>query len=223
MSEPDVHQLNQKSPKKRNVRVLTAVRDIFAGTMSGIAVTLVGHPFDTLKVRLQTQPTNPPLYGGLVDCFKKTVAWEGPFGLYKGVGSPIVGQVFFRANMFFSFAEAKRFLSGYGKRTNTPSDFFIAGAFAWFTGAFFECPIDVIKSQLQVQLTKSKTQPGYVPPFTTMTQCASAIVKQNGITGVYQGFVPHVLRNVPAGSLHLGSYEMTEEVWRGIGCNQKIV
>lgn len=29
----------------------------------GISVTLVGHPFDTLKVRLQTQPTNPPIYG----------------------------------------------------------------------------------------------------------------------------------------------------------------
>lgn len=30
----------------------------------GISVTLVGHPFDTLKVRLQTQPTNPPIYCG---------------------------------------------------------------------------------------------------------------------------------------------------------------
>jgi hypothetical protein len=28
----------------------------------GIAVTLVGHPFDTLKVRLQTQPVDKPLY-----------------------------------------------------------------------------------------------------------------------------------------------------------------
>lgn len=28
----------------------------------GISVTLVGHPFDTLKVRLQTQPVDKPLY-----------------------------------------------------------------------------------------------------------------------------------------------------------------
>jgi Mitochondrial carrier protein len=28
----------------------------------GISVTLVGHPFDTVKVRLQTQPANNPIY-----------------------------------------------------------------------------------------------------------------------------------------------------------------
>lgn len=28
----------------------------------GISVTLVGHPFDTLKVRLQTQPVDKPIY-----------------------------------------------------------------------------------------------------------------------------------------------------------------
>jgi len=28
----------------------------------GISVTLVGHPFDTLKVRLQTQPMDKPIY-----------------------------------------------------------------------------------------------------------------------------------------------------------------
>lgn len=30
--------------------------DIFSGTIAGINVTFVGHPFETLKVRLQTQP-----------------------------------------------------------------------------------------------------------------------------------------------------------------------
>ncbi|PRP89157.1 mitochondrial carrier protein [Planoprotostelium fungivorum] len=198
----------KRSPK--TVRALTVARDIFAGTMSGIAVTIVGHPFDTLKVRLQTQPS-PPLYSGVVDCFKKTIKWEGPLGLYKGIASPITGQVFFRANMFFSFAEAKRFLSGYGSRPLRNIDYFIAGGFAWFTGTFFECPIDLVKSQLQVQVIRSKTIPDYVAPYTNMTQCASAIVRTNGFFGLYQGFVPHVLRNIPAGSVHLGSYEMVRQ------------
>ncbi len=60
--------------------------DIFAGTISGINVTFVGHPFDTLKVRLQTQPVNNPIYSGLkgflkikiwLDVFVKTIKWEG--------------------------------------------------------------------------------------------------------------------------------------------------
>jgi len=61
-------------------------KNVVAGTVAGIAVCLVGHPFDTLKVRLQTQPINNPVYSGLADCFYKTLKWEGIGGLYKGVG-----------------------------------------------------------------------------------------------------------------------------------------
>jgi len=57
-----------------------------SGTLGGIGVTLVGHPFDTLKVRLQTQPVDKPIYRGLTDCFIKTMKWEGIGGLYRGVG-----------------------------------------------------------------------------------------------------------------------------------------
>ena len=44
------------------VRMHACTQDIFAGTCGGISVTLVGHPFDTIKVRLQTQPMDKPIY-----------------------------------------------------------------------------------------------------------------------------------------------------------------
>ncbi len=124
--------------------------------------------------------------------------------------------------MFLSFAEAKRFLSNNGQKLLSVPDLYLAGtlihlvamvrlktlgACAWGTGTVFECPIDVVKSQLQVQLTKSKVIPGYVPPYTTMKGCASAILKQNGIKGLYQGVIPHLMRNLPAGAVHLGTFE----------------
>ena len=62
------------------------LKNWISGTAGGIGITLVGHPFDTLKVRLQTQPVNNPIYRGLADCFMKTMKWEGIGGLYKGVG-----------------------------------------------------------------------------------------------------------------------------------------
>jgi len=61
-------------------------KNVLSGTVGGIAVCLVGHPFDTLKVRLQIQAINNPIYSGLVDCFLKTLKWEGISGLYRGVG-----------------------------------------------------------------------------------------------------------------------------------------
>ena len=47
---------------------LKVAKDIVAGTAGGISVTLVGHPFDTLKVRLQTQSQAKPLYSELISC-----------------------------------------------------------------------------------------------------------------------------------------------------------
>ena len=49
---------------------------LVTGTCGGIVVTLIGHPFDTLKVRLQAQSIANPVYNGLVDCFKKVCSCE---------------------------------------------------------------------------------------------------------------------------------------------------
>ena len=75
-----------KSASSEHSFIRRTVKNVVSGTFSGIAVCLVGHPFDTLKVRLQTQPVDRPVYKGLLDCFVKTMKWEGIGGLYKGVG-----------------------------------------------------------------------------------------------------------------------------------------
>lgn len=67
--------------------LIRTAKNSISGTVAGIAVCLVGHPFDTLKVRLQTQPVHKPVYNGLIDCFVKTIKWEGIPGLYKGIGN----------------------------------------------------------------------------------------------------------------------------------------
>ena len=85
-----------------------------------------------------------------MDCAKKTVQWEGPLGLYKGVTSPLAGQMFFRAALFSSLGSAKRFLATHPDGTKKPlsiSDCYVAGAMAGCAGAFFEGPIDFYKSQ----------------------------------------------------------------------------
>lgn len=42
--------------------------EFLAGTMAGVAITLSGHPFDTIKVRMQTGNVH-----GLFDCIKRTI------------------------------------------------------------------------------------------------------------------------------------------------------
>jgi len=192
----------EKRPKWMKVLI-----NIFAGTCAGINVTLVGHPFDTLKVRLQTQPSDHKVYSGLKDCFYKTLKWEGPRGLYSGIQSPLLGQMFFRAVLFTAYGEAKWFFSREGKKRMDVIEYFYAGGIAWGFSTLAECPIDVFKTQLQIQIIKSKTIKDFIPEYRGFFDCVFKITKLSGIKGAYQGFTPHLMRNIPAGAVHLGTFE----------------
>jgi solute carrier family 25 (mitochondrial carnitine/acylcarnitine transporter), member 20/29 len=52
----------------------------------------VGHPFDTIKVRLQTSPRSH--FKGPLDCVLQTIRKEGVRGVYKGATPPLVGWMF---------------------------------------------------------------------------------------------------------------------------------
>ncbi|MFS8005093.1 putative PPM-type phosphatase domain, mitochondrial carrier domain superfamily [Helianthus anomalus] len=73
-----------------NDLIAEVTKDLTAGKIGGAAQLIAGHPFDTIKVKLQSQPTPPtgqlPRYFGAIDAVKQTLAAEGPWGLYKGMG-----------------------------------------------------------------------------------------------------------------------------------------
>ena len=147
----------------------------------------------------------------MLDCARKTVQWEGLGGLYKGVASPLAGQMFFRASLFGAFGSSKRWLAtdADGKpRPLRTSDFYKAGAMTGFVAAFTEGPIDFYKSQIQVQIIRAKTTPDYVPPYTTVGACVRATLRESGWRGPFQGLGATILRNTPANAVYLGTFEV---------------
>ncbi len=60
-----------------------------AGILSGWTKLIIGHPFDTIKTRLQCAPQS--MYKGSMDCFVKTVTREGARKLYAGAMVPALG------------------------------------------------------------------------------------------------------------------------------------
>eukprot|EP00210_Caulerpa_lentillifera_P006092 g5820.t1 len=217
MSKPqkDVVVSTAVAPVLYSSGLMKVLGDVVAGTAGGLSVTCVGHPFDTLKVRLQTQPTNPPVYNGLVDCLKKTIQWEGAGGLYKGVAAPLAGQLFFRASLFTAFGASKRYLASNPDGTTrklTNFDFYKAGAMTGLAAAFTETPIDFYKSQIQVQIIKAKSDPNYKPPFTNTVDVVKQTIKANGFRGPFQGLSTTILRNIPGNSVYLGSFQVMKEM-----------
>lgn len=62
---------------KKDSTLLVAFKEILAGCMRGCVQVFVGHPLDTIKIRLQTQSIHNPMFAGPIDCFKKTFQREG--------------------------------------------------------------------------------------------------------------------------------------------------
>jgi len=189
---------------KKDPQWLMAAKDIIGGTIGGFGLCLVGHPFDTMKVRLQTQSVTNPLYNGLIDCAKQTMGKEGFGGFYKGVFSPLCGQMFLNATQFLSWGQSVALVT-YGTdktaATMSVSDYAKAGVLTAFACGLVESPIDFFKSQLQVQIFKKD------PLFRTVPQCFKYILNNFGLRGAYQGLSATIIRNIPFRASYFGTYE----------------
>jgi len=70
---------------------------------AGMIGKIIEYPFDTVKVRLQSQPDDQPLrYRGPLDCFKQSLKQDGIRGLYRGISPPLVGAAAENSALFFS-------------------------------------------------------------------------------------------------------------------------
>lgn len=90
-----VEKLPSKEELKEDVKAASkssvqSLRALVAGGVGGVCAVVVGHPFDLVKVRMQTAEKG--VYSGAIDVVKKTIAKEGlARGLYAGVSAPLVG------------------------------------------------------------------------------------------------------------------------------------
>jgi solute carrier family 25 (mitochondrial carnitine/acylcarnitine transporter), member 20/29 len=66
------------------------LRSLAGGGFGGVCAVVVGHPFDLVKVRMQTADRG--VYSGALDVLRKGIARDGlRRGLYAGVSAPLVG------------------------------------------------------------------------------------------------------------------------------------
>lgn len=197
-------------------------KEFVAGTIGGWAQVVTGHPFDTLKVRLQTQAG----YKSGLDCFIQTVRQEGAWALYKGVTSPLAGIGVCNAVLFSANGHFRRLIGA------TPSDkgrVLMAGCMSGAVMALINCPVELLKVKLQIQTSVST--PASTPvstPISTYTAAAAGrrgggeqykgvvdagkrIYSQYGLVGLYRGIGATLMRDIPAFGVYFGSYEYLKQ------------
>lgn len=93
---PSTEQLKEKIPSAEQLKEdvaktakksLSSLRDFVAGGVGGVCSVVVGHPFDLIKVRLQTAEKG--VYSGAMDVMRKTIAREGPVRVSNSCENPM--------------------------------------------------------------------------------------------------------------------------------------
>jgi len=211
---------------------ISPLKNFVAGGVGGMCLVMAGHPFDTIKVRLQTAPTtiNPKLaemglntphtsYSGALDCFRKTLAHEGILGFYKGMASPLLMVTPIFALGFFGYSVGKKVVT-YVSPTqekgemHSPLQLFSAGAISSFFTVLVITPVERIKCLLQVQTENvAPSQKLYRGPY----DCGKKLLKVGGIPSLFRGFGATFVRGVPQSGLYFMTYDMLKHQFSKTG------
>jgi len=189
--------------------------DFFAGCVGGCAGVLVGHPFDTVKVRIQTQDARNPLYKGTFHCFTSIIRKESVQGLYKGISSPMAGVTVVNAIIFGVYGNVQRNMPA----PDSLFSIFLAGSTAGIVQSVVCSPMELAKIRLQLQADldmtrtvgtntrsfKNKLRTRYSGLF----DCLKKVKTADGWRrGVFRGYGVTVLREAPGFGTYFLSYEL---------------
>ena len=171
------------------------INDIVAGGISAVAGTVVGHPFDTLKVRAQATST-PALQIGL-----QMLRADGGVGMMRGLSAALSGYVPLDIIMFATYGAALRYLNGRDESAaprSLPSlwNYAAAGALAGVVYAPISVPVEIVKIRMQLDVGRMG-----------MGQMASRIVRTEGVSALAQGMRITLLREVPEHAIWFASFE----------------
>ncbi|KAK6608698.1 amino acid transporter [Botrytis cinerea] len=187
----------QKAVSKGREALMNSVEDCLFGSIAGVAGKYIEYPFDTVKVRLQSQPYHLPLrYTGPLDCFKQSIRSDGFLGLYRGISAPLVGAALETSSLFVWEQASREALlkAGIYKRDQPlPLEaLWMTGALSGALTSLILTPIELVKCKIQVPAT---TPNGSVPVAAkTVSSVIREVWHHQGIRGFWNGQLGTLIR-----------------------------
>ncbi|PLB49996.1 carnitine-acylcarnitine carrier protein [Aspergillus steynii IBT 23096] len=193
-------------------QTIAQIRSLAAGAAGGVCAVVVGHPFDLVKVRLQTAEKG--VYKGAMDVVKRTVAREGlARGLYAGVSAPLVGVTPMFAVSFWGYDLGKQLVSKFSTvrvENNTPQytigQISSAGFFSAIPMTLITAPFERVKVLLQIQ-GQNPPPPGQKPKYSGGVDVVRQLYKEGGIRSVFRGSAMTLARDGPGSAAYFAAYE----------------
>ena len=144
--------------------------DMICGSISGVGNCLSGYLFDTLKVRMQMDHSLT-----MTTSLKNIIKHEGFPQLFSGIYYPLVTVPLINAIVFSSYELAKKISN---KKELSFWNGVENGAFAGLVNTVVVSPVELVKCHMQ--LDKGGR-------FKSSSDCAKAILKAEGVKGLFRG------------------------------------
>ncbi|KAE9607219.1 putative mitochondrial carrier domain-containing protein [Lupinus albus] len=138
--------------------ISSGYKEYVAGLLAGVSTVAIGHPFDTVKVKLQKHNTEAHgiQYRSALHCTARILKTEGIKGLYRGATSSFVGMAFESSLLFGIYSQTKQSLQG-AEQSGEPQPRVIipSAAYGGAIISFVLCPTELVKCRMQIQGTDS--------------------------------------------------------------------
>ncbi|KAK9381788.1 mitochondrial carrier domain-containing protein [Kockiozyma suomiensis] len=206
----------QPRPQRQTLQGMLPVEAI-SGFMAGCAATLIVHPLDLVKVRLQLDNSSRSHMGGILHIVNDLRQSKHPLQeAYRGLIPNIVGNTASWAAYFFWYEKIKEKVQKVSGRQDLGfADYLVSSGLAGGMTSLFTNPIWVVKTRML------STNSQYTNAYTGMFQGLRLIKKEEGIRGFYRGFVPSLL-GVGHGAVQIMFYEEMKKWYshRNLGVTQ---
>ena len=181
---------------------VTVAERFVAGGGAGAIGQVAVYPLEICKTRLAIAA--PGVYAGLLDCLRSVVQREGVGALYKGLGTSVIGIVPY-AGIDLAVNSALKDVASrvYSARGEEPgvSAVLACGMISSTMAMLCTYPINLVRTRLQA--SGMPGTPEYAGPLDVVRQA----VRAGGLSALYQGLLPNLLKVLPATSISYAVYD----------------
>ncbi|KAK7930213.1 hypothetical protein WMY93_006608 [Mugilogobius chulae] len=191
-----MHGHNQTRPLRIHERFL-------AGSLAGALAQTAIYPLEVLKTRLTLRKTGQ--FTGIADCAKQMLLKEGVYAFYKGYVPNLLAIVPYAGIDLAVYETLKFTWLNRNSGVVDPGVMVLVGcgAVSSTCGQLASYPLALIRTRMQAQTLLKGS------PKVSMLALLRNIVKQEGVTGLYRGISPNLLKVIPAVTVSYVVYEYT--------------
>ncbi|KAH3901424.1 carnitine:acyl carnitine antiporter SCDLUD_002916 [Saccharomycodes ludwigii] len=200
------------NPSNNNSKLRENIQSFVAGGVGGVFSVLVGHPFDLIKVRCQSNQAS-----GLLDAIRQIQntastainnSASGPkrliniAGFYKGVGPPLVGVTPIFAVSFWGYNLGKDVVEYFDNTKSYTTNYTLSTTQMAIAGFLSAIPTTAITTPIERVKVVMQTTHNNLSMFET--------AREMNIRSLFKGCIATFARDGPGSALYFASYEYTK-------------